>query len=119
MTSPWSRSASERAGARASVVFGRPATYNAEVIGILLALSRAPFYDMPPRQLTVAIVVGWLASSGWLFHRELWPNLRPGEPPPYTIDLADEAQRHDIPIAIRWAILRGGQPIGQLHTTVK
>ena len=28
---------------------------------------------------------------GWLFIRDLWPLLRPGEPPPFTIDLVDEA----------------------------
>lgn len=70
---------------------------------------------MPPRYLTYSIVAFWLATTAWLFHRELWPRLRPGEPPSYTIDLADEAQRQ---IANHWTIYRGGNKVGHAHTRV-
>jgi hypothetical protein len=46
---------------------------------------------MPARPVVLAITLFWMATNGWLFYRDLWPRLRPGQPPPYTIDLADEA----------------------------
>lgn len=70
---------------------------------------------MPPRPVILAIVAFWLATSVWLFQRELWPRLRPGEPPPYTIDLVDEA-RNSSPI--RWAVYRGDEKIGKASTSV-
>ena len=50
---------------------------------------------MPARPLLLAILFFWVATTGWLFYKELWPHLRSGQPPPYTIDLADEARRDD------------------------
>ncbi len=73
---------------------------------------------MPARPYVLAIIAFWLASSGWLFHKEVWPRLRSGEPPPYTIDLADEARQHNI-VPIRWAIHRNGVKIGIAKTTVR
>jgi hypothetical protein len=73
---------------------------------------------MPARPVVLAIVVFWVATSGWIFHKELWPRLRPGEPPPYSIDLADEARQHYI-VPIRWRIFREGTYIGVLKTKVK
>lgn len=75
---------------------------------------------MLPRYITVGIVAFWLATSGWLVYREILPSLRPGEAPPFTIDLADEAQ---LKIQrIRWTILRadkdGDKPIGRARTWV-
>ncbi len=72
---------------------------------------------MPPRLLSVAIVVFWLATTGWLVSRELWPHLQPGEPPPFAIDLVDEAQRQSVPV--RWVITRNGKKIGLAHTRVE
>jgi len=60
---------------------------------------------MPPRLLCLGVVAFWLATSSWLFYRELWPKIRPGEPPPYTIDLVDEARQHTTPIL--WTVYRG------------
>lgn len=75
---------------------------------------------MPARSLCVAIVAGWLATMGWLGYRDIAPGLRAGQPPPFTIDLADEAQEHAL--KIRWAILRataGGETrIGRAKTWV-
>ncbi len=56
---------------------------------------------MPPRLLTAAIIAFWLSTTGWLFYREVAPRLWPGAPPPFTIDLADEAQRD---ISASWTI---------------
>jgi hypothetical protein len=71
---------------------------------------------MPPRLLSVVIVLFWLATTGWLVSRDLWPHLQPGEPPPFAIDLVDEAQRHAVPIS--WTVSRGGKAIGRADTRV-
>jgi hypothetical protein len=75
---------------------------------------------MPARFLCVAIVVFWLATTGWLCMRDITPALRAGQPPPFTIDLADEAQEHAL--KIRWAILRdtasGETRIGRAKTWI-
>jgi hypothetical protein len=47
---------------------------------------------MPPRWLSLAIVAFWLATTGFLLYRDVWPLLLPGQAPPYTIDLEDEVQ---------------------------
>jgi hypothetical protein len=77
---------------------------------------------MPARQYIVAIVAFWLATCGWLFYRELWPRLRPGAPPPFTIDQVDEARQQ----SIHWTIFQAepghqGLPkeIGRVDTEVK
>lgn len=72
---------------------------------------------MPSRLWTVIIVAFWLAASAWLFSRDLWPRLRPGEPPPFVIDLVDEARR--TAPRIRWVIRRGDRQIGTLRTWVE
>lgn len=75
---------------------------------------------MPPRSVGLAVVAFWLATMGWLVYRDIWPALRPGQPPPFAIDLADEAQLHAP--RIRWSILRvhDGQEtkIGRARTWV-
>jgi hypothetical protein len=58
-----------------------------------------------------------MATTGWLFHRDLWPKLRFGEPPPFTIDLAAEAQRN-IP-ATYWEVYHGDRRIGQMETAIR
>jgi hypothetical protein len=62
---------------------------------------------MPPRAVTVAIVVAWLAMSVWLFCKDLWPRLRPGEPPAYTISLSDEAPQQGG--QARWKVTKNGE----------
>lgn len=64
----------------------------------------------------MAILVFWVATTGWFASREVWPRLFSGqEPPPYAIDLADEVQA--IPTA--WTISREGKAIGTARTWVK
>jgi hypothetical protein len=73
--------------------------------------------SMPPRLFVLAIVLFWLATSVWLFQRDIWPQLRRDAPPPFVIDLADEARQH--PSTIRWAIKRNGHEIGYAETGMK
>lgn len=60
---------------------------------------------MPSRWLGASIVVFWLAMTGWLFWRDLWPNWRPGQPPPFYIDPVDEVNG-PTPMKIYWTVLR-------------
>ena len=69
---------------------------------------------MPARSFVLAIILFWVATTGWLFYRDFWPRLRPGQPPPYTIDLADEAQLSGPPIT--WHVQRRGQKVGDVQT---
>jgi hypothetical protein len=43
--------------------------------------------------MSLTIIACWLASMGWLFWQDLWPSWRPGEPPPFHIDLVEEVQK--------------------------
>jgi hypothetical protein len=69
---------------------------------------------MPPRFFVLVIILFWLAATGWLFYRDLWPHLRSGQPPPYTIDLADEALQRTPKIS--WGIFRKDEKIGVVQT---
>jgi hypothetical protein len=69
---------------------------------------------MPPRYLSLAIVAGWLATTAWMFYRDLLPRLRPDQAPPFTIDLADEVSAQLIP----WRIQLNGDNIGRAWTQV-
>src|SRR6516165_6140897 len=62
---------------------------------------------MPPRMITLGIIAAWLVMSAWLLCRDLWPRLRPGEPPAYTISLSDEAPLRGAPS--RWKFTKNGQ----------
>jgi hypothetical protein len=79
---------------------------------------------MPARPFVVAILLFWSATAGWFFYRDLWPRVRPGEPPPYTIDLADEARSEGMrPLKTHWGVYRVGKKservrIGQVWTWV-
>ena len=62
---------------------------------------------MPPRWLCSLIVLFWLATSGWLFWRDLLPQALPGQPPAYTIDLVEETQTQR-PFT-HWTIFQDGR----------
>jgi hypothetical protein len=70
---------------------------------------------MPSRSVTLVILAFWLATLGWFFHHDLWPRLRPGEKPPYTIDLAQEASG---PHGRQWEVFYNGQTVGHATTWV-
>lgn len=72
---------------------------------------------MPTRPFICAILLFWTGTSGWLFYRDLWPRIRPGQPPPFTIDLADEARRQIF--STRWTVYRNDQKIGRVETYVR
>jgi hypothetical protein len=61
--------------------------------------------------MSLTIVVCWLASMGWLFWHDLWPNWRPGEPPPFHIDLVEEVQKTN-KLRNTWTVQRqkAGEP---------
>ena len=72
---------------------------------------------MPPRWLSVLIVVFWLATTGWLVYQVVWLPLAPGQPPPYTIDLEDEVltkQAH-----IHWTVSYNDHPWLRAQTWVE
>src|SRR5438876_6634607 len=71
---------------------------------------------MPSSWKLWTILLFWLATTFWLIQRDVWPRLRTGEPPPYTIDLADEALKSAPRIS--WKIFRGAKNIGFLNTWV-
>jgi hypothetical protein len=62
---------------------------------------------MPSRWSCLVIVAFWLSVSGWLLWRDVWPNWEPGQPPPFTIDMEEEASQH---IEITWDVSRNNDP---------
>jgi hypothetical protein len=68
---------------------------------------------MPPRILSIVIVLFWLTTIAWLFVGDLWPRWRPGEPPPYTLMASDEAPRQGAPI--RWNVFHNGEYVYDLE----
>jgi hypothetical protein len=63
------------------------------------------------------IVAFWAVTTGWLVYNDLWPRFQPGEPPPFTIDLADEASANVQKTF--WTLFRDGVEVGNLETGVK
>jgi hypothetical protein len=70
---------------------------------------------MPPRWLAVFIALFWLTTSAAFFWREYWPYLEPGAPPPFAIDLVDEA-RNAVPV--RWDVLHNDRVIMVATTNI-
>jgi len=56
-----------------------------------------------------------LTTSALFFRREWWPYLEPDAPPPFTIDLLDEA-RDSVPGT--WKVSRNGEPVLTAKTNV-
>jgi hypothetical protein len=71
---------------------------------------------MPPRVAVACILAFWLATTGFIFYRDLWPRLFASGPPPVAIELADEARQN---VPARWSISRNGQKVGKLTTQMK
>jgi hypothetical protein len=70
---------------------------------------------MPLRHHVAAIVLFWVGMTGWMLYRDVWPWLGPGEPPPFSIDLADEVQAVDT----RWKVIKDDKEKGYAHTNVR
>ncbi len=71
---------------------------------------------MPPRIIIAGIFAFWLATTGFIFYRDLWPRLFASGPPPVSIELADEARQN---VPARWTLYRNGQKVGRLATQMK
>src|SRR4051794_15386034 len=70
---------------------------------------------MPPRSVTLAVVLFWLATTGWFLYREIRPSFARGEPPPFTIDLVDEARE----LKNLWDVLQNGERVGKAETWIE
>ena len=71
---------------------------------------------MPSRFASAFIVLFWLAATGYVVHRDVWPRLFADAPPPIQIDLVDEATSR---VPVRWLIYRGDEKIGSLTTELR
>jgi hypothetical protein len=74
---------------------------------------------MPSRWLSLTIIALWLVTSGWFFWHDLWPDWRPGEPPPYKADLVEETPRrqgHGRPNT--WVVYHNGRAAFNAETWV-
>src|SRR5271166_5635440 len=69
---------------------------------------------MPSRWQCLLIIVFWLGATGWLFVRELEPNLHFHEPPPYAIDLTAETQIDTHP-RVPWKVFLNGKSEETYH----
>jgi hypothetical protein len=72
---------------------------------------------MPSRPVCLGILLFWLGFNGYLFYHDLLPRLLPGRPPPYTIDLVEEAKvRRPM---IDWTVLRDGVRTYRARTSIE
>jgi hypothetical protein len=55
---------------------------------------------MPPRIVTAAVVLLWLASSAWLYLREIHPLIATGEPPRFALAHDDDKKQERL--AVTW-----------------
>jgi hypothetical protein len=70
---------------------------------------------MPPRIVTVTIILFWLATTGALVYYEMAPRFRAGEPPPFTIPMTAEVSEN----SVRWNVLSDDLSIGDGSTQIK
>jgi hypothetical protein len=71
---------------------------------------------MPSRPAVVGILLFWLATAGYVFHRDIYPRLFADAPPPLLIDLADEATQL---APTFWTVSRGSERVGRLGTRMR
>src|SRR5271166_5236391 len=71
---------------------------------------------MPARHHVLAIMLFWLATTAWMIQRDFLPRFRQGKAPPFSIDLAYEAQSKAS--YQTWTIYRGTEKLGVVHTWV-
>ena len=70
---------------------------------------------MPPRIVTVTIILFWLTTTGALVYYEAVPRFHAGEPPPFTIPLTAEVST----TSVDWNVLRDGKRIGSGTTQIE
>lgn len=71
---------------------------------------------MPPRRVCLTIVLFWLSFNGYLLYHDLLPRLLPGQPPPYNVDLVEEAQTRRP--HIDWTVYLDKDPVFRARTSV-
>ncbi len=71
---------------------------------------------MPTRWLTLLIVLFWLTTSVMLFRQSYWPYLQPNSPPPFAINLLDEASS---PADVHWKVLHNGKQVLTAQTAIQ
>ncbi|MBI1916735.1 MAG: hypothetical protein HYS12_18675 [Planctomycetes bacterium] len=72
---------------------------------------------MPPRRITLSIVVFWLAMTAWLLWRDIWPSIAPGEPPSFAISRMDDNRSQSVVTWKAQNIPRRGTPVDYTITT--
>lgn len=72
---------------------------------------------MPPRWAVFAVVVFWLAATGWLIQRDMWPYWfpPPDDPPPFDVDMTDEFGSNHT----GWHVFVNGEDVGTGSSEVK
>jgi hypothetical protein len=73
---------------------------------------------MPSRWLSLVIVAFWLATTGWLFWKDIWPDWQPGQPPPFDYDLVEEVQKPE-KMKAYWFVTRNDQTVFRATTWVQ
>lgn len=72
---------------------------------------------MPPRLVTIAILLFWLGTMGWVFYREVSPWFGTGAPPLFHIGLTEEVIRSQ---TIKWDVFNEkGKKIGRATSEIK
>jgi len=72
---------------------------------------------MPPRWFCAIVIALWLLTSGKLLWDDLIPQLVPGTPPAYTIDLVEETETQNL--FTPWTLSRGDEKLMQVRTRVE
>lgn len=73
-------------------------------------------WNMPSRRAVALIILFWLAITGYVAYRDIWPVLFASGPPPIAIELADEAAQN---VPVRWTMTHNGTQIGRLLTQMR
>jgi len=73
---------------------------------------------MPPRSITLSVLVFWLAMTAWLFWRDLWPSIAPGEPPSFALSRMDDNRFQTVVTWKAQNIPRRGPPVDYTITTI-
>lgn len=71
---------------------------------------------MPPRLISVIIVMLFIVVNTSLFYTEILPRIRSGLPPSFNVDLADEAG--NLRPVVNWKVLVRGEEFLKLRTGV-
>jgi hypothetical protein len=73
---------------------------------------------MPSRIIMVAIIAFWVATTTWLFQRDVWPRVYSEDPPPFALDVVDEAPRPRNRHETHWRVTENDLPVGSAKTIV-